>query len=241
MDGETSAELPLMSKRAQTIKQGPILPARFGFSLALAVGCYLSLIIPVEAQPVRYSLQPDKSKLYVQIFKDRTTLASALAHDHVVSAMNWQGQVLADPAKPTECTVDVTVPVDGLQADLPLMRSFVGYESMLSESDQRKVSAQLRDKEQLDAGNYPEISFHGRSCSGTREELTVNGQLTIRGRSKDVSIPLKVTYADNGFHTTGTFTARHSDFGFSPYSAFFGAVKNRQEIHFVINVFATKQ
>ncbi len=30
-------------------------------------------------------------------------------------------------------------------------------------------------------------------------------------------------------------SAQHSDFGFSPYSAFFGTAKNRREILFVIN------
>ena len=209
--------------------------------LVLTLGCILTRTQSALAEPLRYNLQPDKSRLYVQVFKDRTTLASAFAHDHVVAATGWSGQVIADPGEFSQCRVDVTVPVSGLQADLPVMRALVGYESRLSESDQKEVATQLRAKGQLDADHFPEIGFSGRSCGGTREHLTVSGQLTIRGTSKTVDIPLKITYTDDGFRATGTFIAQHGDFGFSPYSAYFGAVKNRPEIKFVIDVFATKK
>ena len=214
---------------------------RAGILLALTFGIYLCLVFAVKAEPQRYVLDPDKSKLYVQVFKDDSTLAAALAHDHVVLARGWQGKVLVDPEKLAACVVEVTVPVAGLRADLPEMRTLVGYKKMLSDSRQETVGKQMRAKKQLDANNFSQITFRSKSCSGTKKELLVNGELTIRGKSKAVTIPLEIFHSNNSIRAKGTFTAQHSDFGFSPYSAFFGTVKNRPEILFVINAVGTAQ
>ena len=184
----------------------------------------------------QYFLDASKSALYVQVFKDRSTLASALAHDHVVLATDWRARVVVDPAELSECVVEVIVPVDGLRPDLPEMRTLVGYEVMLSEGQQRSVGEQMRAESQLDRDRFPEITFHSQSCNGTGGDLEIHGDLTIRGKSKGVMIPVKVSYADEIFRANGSFRVQHSDFGFAPYSAFFGAVRNRSDIHFEINV-----
>ncbi len=212
-----------------------------GYLLALTFSIYLCLVFAVKAEPQRYVLDPDKSKLYVQVFKDNSTLAAALAHDHIVLATGWQGKVLVDPEKLPECVVEVTVPVNRLQPDLPAMRTLVGYKKMLSESRQQTVGRHMRAKKQLDANSFPQITFRSQRCSGTKKELLVTGELTIRGKSKPVTIPLQVFHSNNSIRAKGTFTAQHSDFGFSPYSAFFGTVKTRQDILFVINIVGTAQ
>jgi polyisoprenoid-binding protein YceI len=217
-----------------TIKRTAILSA-------LTLSIYLSLAFTVRAEPRQYLLDPDKSKLYVQVYKDESTLAAALAHDHVVLATGWQGKVLVDPEKLAKCIVEVTVPVAGLRADLPEMRTLVGYKKMLSDSRQETVGKHMRAKKQLDAENFPQITFRSQSCSGTKKELLVNGELTIRGKSKAVTIPLQVFHSNNSMRAKGTFTVQHSDFGFAPYRAFFGVVKNRQDILFMINVVGTAQ
>jgi len=214
---------------------------RAGILLAFTLSSYFCLAFTVQAEPQRYVLDPDKSKLYVQVFKDKSTLAAGLAHDHVVLATGWQGKVLVDPKKLAVCVVEVTVPVAGLRADLPEMRTLVGYKKMLSDSRQKTVGKHMRAKKQLDANNFPQITFRSQSCSGTKKELLVNGELTIRGKSKAVTIPLQIFHGNNSIRAKGTFTAQHSDFGFAPYSAFFGTVKNRQDILFVINAVGTAQ
>ena len=214
---------------------------RAAIFLALTLSSYLSLVFTVHAEPRQYVLDPNKSKLYVQVFKDDSTLAAALAHDHVVLATGWQGKVLVDTEKLAACAVEVTVPVSGLRADLPKMRTLVGYKKMLSDSRQTTVGKHMRAEKQLDAENFPQITFRSQSCSGTKKELLVNGELTIRGKSKAVTIPLQIFHGNNSIRAKGTFTAQHSDFGFAPYSAYFGTVKNRQDILFVINAVGTAQ
>ena len=214
---------------------------RAGILLATTFSSYLCSVFTVQAEPRQYVLDPGMSKLYVQVFKDDSTFAAALAYDHVVLATGWQGIVLVDPEKLATCVIDVTVPVAGLRADLPEMRTLVGYKKMLSDSRQKTVGKHMRAEKQLDAVNFPQITFRSQSCSGTKKELLVNGKLTIRGRSNVVTIPLQVFHSDNSIRAKGTFTAQHSDFGFSPYSALFGTVKNRPGILFVINVVGTAQ
>ncbi len=214
---------------------------RTAFLSALTLISYLSLSLTAQAEPQRYKLVPEKSKLYVQVFKDESTLAASLAHDHVVLATGWQGKVLVDPEKLAQCQVEVTVPVAGLRADLPEMRTLVGYRMRLSDSRQKSVGKHMRAKKQLDAKKFPLITFRSHTCNGTEKELLVTGELTIRGKAKVVTIPLKVFQSGDSIRAKGNFNAQHSDFGFSPYSAFFGTVMNRQDILFVINVVGTAQ
>ncbi|NIO08941.1 MAG: hypothetical protein GTO40_13370 [Deltaproteobacteria bacterium] len=214
-------------------------PERSAYLVALVLSSYLWFTVAAWAGPQLYKLDPDKSRLYVQVFKDTSTLAAGLAHDHVVLATGWQGQVFVDPQNLSVCEIKVTVPVSGLQPDSREMRTLVGYKTMISESRQETVGKHMRAKKQLDAKNFPEITFRSQSCSGTKKALQVNGKLTIRGKDKLISVPLEVFQSGNTIRVKGTFTAQHSDFGFKPYSAFFGAVKNRQDIRFVINVVGT--
>ncbi|MES2643239.1 MAG: YceI family protein [Myxococcota bacterium] len=183
-----------------------------------------------------YTLDPGKSALYVQVFKDSGTLASGLSHDHVVTATGWSGTVRWDPASPAACKVDITVPVSGLRPDDEAMRKRVGYDVMLEPSQREEVKGNMLAAGQLDAKRFGSITFVSTRCEAAGDKVKVTGTLTIHGVPKAVSSTMKLSGDGNTLTASGTFNAKATDFGFDPYTALLGALKNKNEMKFTVDV-----
>jgi polyisoprenoid-binding protein YceI len=111
----------------------------------------------------------------------------------------------------------------------------VGYDTELSDSQRETVKKNLLAADQLDGSSHPTITYRSRSCSGTTGAVTVTGDLTIRGKSQPVTTTLQVSL-DGGFSATGSFKANQSDFGFQPYTAMLGALKNKDQMKFTVRL-----
>ena len=190
---------------------------------------------------VQKSPSVDRSQLVVLVYKDPDTLGAGLSHDHVVRAKGWTGTVTWDLADAGACDVRFTVPVARLDVDLPRLRAQYGLEGELSESQREDVKKNLTAKSQLDAASHPEITFRSRRCSGTTGSVTVTGDLTLHGTSSTVSVPMKVEVDGEQFSASGSFQARHTDFGIEPFSAMLGQLKNKNEMSFRIQVSGTSR
>src|SRR5205814_572123 len=67
-----------------------------------------------------YMLDPSRSEFVVQLFK--AGIGAKFAHDHVVRAAGFAGQVRTDPADPTTTVITVEVQAAALQVDEPSVR-----------------------------------------------------------------------------------------------------------------------
>ncbi len=189
-----------------------------------------------EAGPLAYTLDPDRSALYVQVLKDPRTIGSSVSHDHVVAATGWSGEVTWDPADPSACAVRIVVPVSGLRPDEDALRRRVGYDRKLGDRQRAQIGEDMRGERQLDAARFPTITFVARRCEAADAGVRVTGDLTIHGTTRPVSAVFEVAADREGFSAAGTFTARATDFGFEPYSALLGALRNRDEMTFTVDV-----
>ena len=189
-----------------------------------------------EANPVTYQLLVGQSQLYVQVFKDPDTMGAGLSHDHVIMATGWSGTVTWDDANPSACRVDITVPVRGLIVDEPSMRSAVGYESMLSDGQRGDVRENMLARDQIDGDSNPNITFTANRCTGSAGTYQVHGSMTIRGRSQPMVAPMEIRVLNGELFARGSTTANQSSFGFEPFSAMFGQLKNRDQMRFTILV-----
>ena len=182
-----------------------------------------------------YTLSSTASTLYVQVFKDPDTVGAGISHDHVVVAKGWSGTVTWHPTDASQCQIDIRVPVSKLVVDAPSMRTAVGYDGELSESQRRTVKKNMLASDQLNVSMFPDITFSSTTCDATTGEVTITGVLAIRGQRKTISARLQVSL-DQGFSAAGSFTARHTDFGFDPYTAMMGALKNRNQMRFSVTL-----
>ena len=195
-----------------------------------------------SAGPVTYTLDAKKSWLYVQIYNDTTSLASRLGHDHAIKATEFTGKVVWDTANAGACVVDITLPVAALRPDPPGMRERAGLsaDGAVSEGNLETIRENFLGKNQLDAATYPTISYKSTSCEGTTGKVKVNGNLTMRGVTKPVSVTLDVKPDGSSFAAAGSFGTTHTNFGFKPFAALGGTLKNKDELKFVIDVVGTK-
>jgi polyisoprenoid-binding protein YceI len=185
-----------------------------------------------------YTIDPTRSEFVVQLFK--TGMGSALAHDHVVRATTCTGQVAIDPAALASGMISVEVPAASLRVDEPEMRQKYGLASQLSDKDRQQIQETMQSPSQLDVARYPIIKFSSTKIEAQQGgTYMVTGNLTIRGVTQSVTFPAQVERRDNTLHVKGAWRFKQSSFGYQPYSALLGAVRNQDEVLLHFNVLAT--
>jgi polyisoprenoid-binding protein YceI len=198
----------------------------------------LVLLSPVlAARSVVYTVDPARSEFVVRLFK--AGVGSALAHDHVVRATHYSGRIQGDPDEPSSVSIDVEVQSASLRADEPATRARYGLSALPSDSDREEIQRTMESTTQLDVAGHPTMRFHStRVERNAGDRFTVTGELTIRDVGQPVSFPAIVEQRDGALHARGSFRFRQSSFGFRPYSAFLGAVKNQDEVVLEFDVVA---
>lgn len=183
--------------------------------------------------PRTYVIDGKKSQLVIQVFKDGA--AAAFAHDHTVHAAELSGEVVADVAAPNTAKVNVTVQAKSLVNDDPQVRKQFGLDPTVPEKDRQAVNDSMKAEEQLWVSKYPTITFASTSVEkGADGKITLVGDFTFRGVTKKLRLPITVKIEGDTLKGDGKVRFKTSDWGMKPYSAFLGAVKNKDEV--VLNV-----
>ncbi len=194
------------------------------------------------AQPAgAWRLDVAKSELVVKVWK--TGAAAALAHDHVVRATKFSGEVSLDEAgAPESLALAVSVEVASLVPDEPETRKkyfIVG--PPVPPADQLKVKEHLLGDEQLDAAKFKAISF--KSDGVYREAgggLQCRGQLTLHGVTREVRFPLTVKAGVGVVEGDASVRLKTSDFGVAPFSTALGLIRNKDEVELVLHLVAVR-
>ena len=193
---------------------------------------------PVSA--ATFKIDPSRSSLVVQIFRDG--VAAKLGHDHVVQATTFSGSVTYDPAAPALSSVAAEVQTATLEVDVAETRRRFGLEGQPSTSDVAEIDKSMKSEGQLDASRFPTITFASTTITPEMpERYLVTGQLTIRGVTRDVRFPAKAVMEGPVFRATATLTFMQSAFGYKPYSALLGAIKNKDAVMLHIDFVAVPE
>jgi polyisoprenoid-binding protein YceI len=163
-----------------------------------------------------YELGPGAGRVLVKT--GRAGLAAKVGHDLTMEITRWSARV--------------TVPDDGLAAatltaDLDLgslaVREGTGGAKPLTDKDRRDI---LNSATKI-LGASATASFASTGVIPAPGGGAIEGTLTLHGASRPLRI--QVISPARG-HYRGTAVVRQSDFGITPYSGFFGALKLRDEV-----------
>jgi polyisoprenoid-binding protein YceI len=176
-----------------------------------------------------FTIDPGQSALVVQVFKDG--VAATLAHDHVVQARALSGTIAYDPQRPDASSIEVKVEVGSLQADEPATRRKFGLEGEPSAKDRADIEATMKSEGQLAVARFPAITFASTSIAKQPDgRFLVTGRLTIRGVAQEVKFPAQIALDGGLLRGRAQLTFKQSSFGYQPYRAGLGTIKNKDEV-----------
>ncbi|MBW3641621.1 MAG: YceI family protein [Actinobacteria bacterium] len=149
-------------------------------------------------------------------------MGSKMGHDLVLQASRWSGTLNLDPDNPSASSVQVTIDPRSLE----VIQASGGVKA-LSDKDKREI-AQNQEKT-LQVDRFPEITFESTSVNGSAPRLSVDGNLTIVGNTRPVTLDVEVDDAGANSKVTAKTTIVQTDFGVKPYSKL-GALKVKDPV-----------
>ena len=199
-----------------------------------------AFIIAVGASPglsASFKVDPAQSSLVVQLFKDG--VAARLGHDHVVHASVFSGTVAYDPRNPDASSIRVAVEVGSLIADDPGTRRKFGLAGEPSASDRAEIDKAMKADGQLAAARFPSMTFTSTAIATQPDgRFQVTGRLTIRGVTNELTFPAQMRVEGAQLRGRAQLKFKQSSFGYPPYSALLGAIKNKDEVILHIDLVA---
>ena len=168
-----------------------------------------------------YELGPGDGRVLVKT--GRVGLAARAGHDLTLEITQWSARVTAPADGDTSTSVTLTAELD---LGSLVVREGSGGAKPLSDKDRRDIQNQagkILGSAATARFNSTRV-FESASQSGGG---AIEGTLTMNGASR--STRLVVTSPGPGQYR-GSTTIKQTDFGITPYSGFFGALKLRDEV-----------
>jgi polyisoprenoid-binding protein YceI len=165
-----------------------------------------------------YRLGPHAGRLVART--SRTGLGAKVGHDLTIEVGRWFGTATVDLGAPANSSVSVGIDVDSFE-----VRDGTGGITPLTDSDRADIRKTIRDRI-LRTAQHPTMTFRSTRIGGSPESFTVEGELTIMGVTRPITVHGRAT--EGG--VAGTASVVQTRWGIRPYSAFFGALKLRDEV-----------
>lgn len=188
----------------------------------------------------RYDIDAEGSEVFWRISK--AGLMARFGHNHVISAREFEGNVVVDAADPTKSSFELEIPVAALVVDDPELRARFGEEfaSVPSEADKEGTRTNMLGDGVLKAAMFPVVRVSGGAPVSEGGAQTLPVQIDILGNSFDLRVPGTVTFGDSTLEATGDFALDHADLGMTPFSALGGALQVGERIDFTYRIRAVQ-
>ncbi len=159
----------------------------------------------------------------------RTGLGAKAGHDLVIEVTRWRGEAVVDTGHPAGSSVALEAEIGSFE-----VREGAGGVKPLTDADRAEIKRTLMTKV-LDAGRHPVITFSSVKVNGGPESFGIDGDLSIMGSTQPVTVKGRLS----GDRASGSATIAQSRWGIKPYSAFFGALKLRDEVEIEFDLVLT--
>lgn len=196
--------------------------------------CLLALLLVAAAVTVgnqgsrTYVLDSSQSKFIARAFAGG--LLWFKGKDHFVAVREFTGEAQITPGSITPASLEITAKA----------ASMVETRDVFTEQQKQIINKELREIV-LEPEKYPDITFKstrvtGKSTGADRYDLKIEGNLTLHGVTRPITIPTEVTVSGNDMRARGEFSIDRGDFGVKATSAFHGMVRVRQKIEFTFDI-----
>jgi len=202
--------------------------------LPIIIGCVCGVPRPARAETGVWSIAPDRSNVRIDVGK--SGLFSGAGHTHEVVAPAVSGKILLDPKDLRQAQVTLTFDASALKV------TGKGEPA----KDVPEVQRVMLSEKVLDVANYPTIVFRSQRVDAQGEtggvtRLRVTGDITLRGVTRRVEVPVDVRLESDRLTATGTLMIKQTAFGITPVTAGLGTVKVRDEVSVTFTFTASPQ
>lgn len=184
-------------------------------------------------QTVTYTLDASRSKFMAHA--NRSGLLWFKGHDHHLAASEFTGEVSITPQTVTPASLRLVVKAASL------------HETGADFTEQQKqiINKELRDIV-LHPDQYPEIIFQStgvtaKAAGDGRYDVKIDGNLTLHGVTRRITIPALVTVNGNDLRAVGKFEIDRDDFNVKATSAFHGMVRVDDDIKFEFDIVGSRR
>ncbi len=181
---------------------------------------------PAPAAAKTYLMSAAQSQITITLIQEGVLRKIHPTHHVAVKSFSGRIQLPADESKAAA----------ELDAEA---KSFINIDDM--KDFERSGFHKVLHEEVLASDRFPTIKFRSVSItnvqkSGDHRSFTLNGDLTLRGVTKRVAFPVKVTINGKQLRATGEGNIKQTDFGITPYSGGLGTIKigDQLKVSFVI-------
>jgi polyisoprenoid-binding protein YceI len=166
---------------------------------------------------------------HFQIQTGTSGLFGAFAHEHQIEAEKIEGCAVVDSNDLTRSSIKLTFTTANIKVKDPKE----------SPGDRAKVQETM-ERDVLAIAQYPQITFESTMIERgkTADAFQVRGNLTIRGKTQPVTIPIILARAADGtYRATGEYKFKQSTFGIKPVQLAGGTIKVKDEIRAEFELF----
>lgn len=162
---------------------------------------------PVAAEPVRYAVDQETSEL--------TFFATSMLANANGKINRFSGEIVADPGALSAANVKLSVDATSLDTGIT------------------KRDNHLRSEDFLFVARYPTATFQSSRVEGRGPRVTVVGAFTLRGVTREVSVPVDLQITATDLVARGEFAINRLDYGIK-YQSRLNPVADTVRISFVL-------
>ena len=159
---------------------------------------------------------------HFQIHTGTAGLFGTFAHDHLIEGQKIEGCASIDANDVLRSSIKLTFTTANIRV----------LDPKESASDRDKIQKTM-ETDVLRISEYPQVIFEstGIDRGDAADGLRIRGNLTIRGHTESVTIPIKWSRLDDGtYRATGEYTFKQTTFGIKPVQLAGGTVKVKDEV-----------
>ncbi|HEX2271498.1 MAG TPA: YceI family protein [Pyrinomonadaceae bacterium] len=202
-------------------------------TIALMLAALAVAASATAPQTVTYTLDASRSKFMAHA--GRSGLLWFKGHDHHLAASEFAGEVGITPQTITPASLRLVVKAASLHET----------GAAFTEEQKKIINKELRDIV-LHPDQYPEITFQStnvtaKAAGANRYEVKIDGNLTLHGVTRRITIPAVVTLNGDDLRAVGEFEIDRDDFKVKATSAFHGLVRVSDEIDFEFDIVARRR
>lgn len=205
---------------------------------ALTFAAVLTAVAPLAGQHIPTALRVDAAASRIYVVTHRTGLLKFFGHEHAILPQKWTADLCWEEGAHAASRAIIVVDARTLEIDADSARMLAGLGKGPSPQQRAQIHAKLHDQDNLATTQFPELRFQSSQIRvDGAGRLEVRGNLSIKGVTREVALPVTVQRTNEVIRLTGRVGFRQSEFGIKPESIA-GVVKVADSVDLYVDLAA---